>query len=107
MNHLLAPFLWYFVPVGIHERHCESSISWAIQAYKLICLLGVILEKTEKLGFQLVIPLGSKVLATQPDFVAQGIASRLDSLIVGLLLKFLGVVEILLANGHEVLELGR
>ena len=65
------------------------------------------MKKTEKLGFQLAIPLSSEVLATQPDLVARGIASKLDSLIVGSLLKFLGVVEILLANGYEVLELGR
>ena len=47
------------------------------------------------------------MLAIQPDLVARGIALRLDSLIVGSFLKFLGVVEILLANGHEVLELRR
>ena len=53
------------------------------------------------------IPLNLKVLAIQSDLVAQGIASGLDSLIVGSLLKFLGVVEILLANGHEISEFGR
>ena len=47
------------------------------------------------------------MLATQSDFVAWSIALELDPLIVGLLLKFLGIVEILLANGYEVLELGR
>ena len=55
---------------------------------------------TEKLGFQLTIPLSFKVLATQPDFIALGIALRLDSFIVGLLLKLLCVAEILLANGY-------
>ena len=65
------------------------------------------MKRTRKLGFQLAIPLNSEVLATQPNLVAWGIVLRLDSLIVGLLLKFLGVVEILLANGHEVIELGR
>ena len=43
--HLLAPFLWYLVLVIIHERRRKSSTSWAIQTYKLVCLLGVILEK--------------------------------------------------------------
>ena len=47
------------------------------------------------------------MLATQPDFVARGIALKLDFLIVGSLLKFLGVMEILLINGHEISELGR
>ena len=47
------------------------------------------------------------MFATQPDLIAQGIASGLDSLNVGLLLKFLGVVEIQLVIGHEVSELER
>ena len=28
--HSLASFLWYPIPVGIHKKRCESSISWAI-----------------------------------------------------------------------------
>ena len=47
------------------------------------------------------------MLATQPDLVAWGIALRFDPLIMGLLLKFLDIVKILLANGYEVLELER
>ena len=46
--HSLASSLWYPVPEVIHERCCESSISWAIQACKLICLLGIILEKDQE-----------------------------------------------------------
>ena len=46
--HSLAPFLWYLVPAIIHERHCESSISWAIQAYKFVCLSGITLEKDQE-----------------------------------------------------------
>ena len=65
------------------------------------------MKKTKKLGFQLTISLNSKELATQPDLVTQGIALKLDSFIMGLLLKFLGVIEILLVNGHEVLGFGR
>ena len=47
------------------------------------------------------------MFATQLDFAAQDIALELNPLIVGLLLKFLGIVEILLANGHEVSKLRR
>ena len=47
------------------------------------------------------------MLATQLDLVAQGIVLRLDSFIMGLLLKFLGVMEILLANSHEISEFGK
>ena len=43
--HSFALSLWYLVPVKIRERRRESSISWVIQAYKLVCLLGVIIEK--------------------------------------------------------------
>ena len=46
------------------------------------------------------------MLATQPYLVAWGIASWLDTFIVGSLLKLLCVVEVLLANGHQLLELG-
>ena len=62
------------------------------------------MKKTKKLDFQFAILLSSEVPATQPDPVAPGIASRLDSLIMGLVLKFLGVVKILLIYSHKVLE---
>ena len=64
-------------------------------------------KKAKKLGFQLVIPLSFEVFATQPDLVDRDIALRLDFLIVSSLLKFLGIVEILLVNGHEVSKLGK
>ena len=51
--------------------------------------------------------LSLEMLAIQLNLVAQSIALGLDPLIVGLLLKFLGVVEILLAYGHQLLEFGR
>ena len=65
------------------------------------------MKKTKKLGFQLAIPLSFEVLATQPDFVARDIALKLYSLIMDLLLKFLDMVEILLANVYKVLEIER
>ena len=46
--HSLAPSLWYFVPAKIHEKRCESSISWAIWACKLVYLLNVILKKDQE-----------------------------------------------------------
>ena len=46
--HLLGHSLWYFVPVRIHEICCESSISWTIRVYKLICLLDIILKKDQE-----------------------------------------------------------
>ena len=47
----LPPFLWYPILVGIYKKYCKSSISWAIRAYKLICLLGVTLKKDQKTWF--------------------------------------------------------
>ena len=65
------------------------------------------MKKIKKLDFQLVILLNFEIFAIQPDLVAQGIASRLDSLIMGLFLKFLDMVKILLINDHEVSKLRR
>ena len=44
-NHSFAPSLWYLVLVKILERRHKSSISWVIWACKLVCLLGITLEK--------------------------------------------------------------
>ena len=46
--HSLTFCLWYPVPVVIYERHCKSSIFWAIWACKLVCLLDVTLKKNQK-----------------------------------------------------------
>ena len=47
------------------------------------------------------------MFATLTNLVSQSIALRLVPPIVGSFLKFLGTIKILMANGHEVLELGR
>ena len=56
-----------------------------------------------KLSFQFAILLDYELFITQPDFIAWSIALRLYSLIMGLFLKFLGVVDILLVNGYKIL----
>ena len=43
--HSLTPSLWHFVPAAIHERCCKSFITWAIWAYKLVCLSVITFEK--------------------------------------------------------------
>ena len=43
---------------------------------------------------------GLDVFAIQPYFVTEDIASRLNAFIMGLLLKFLSMVEVFLANNH-------
>ena len=45
---------------------------------------------------------GFDVFAIQPNFVIEGVAPRLDAFIKSLLLKLLSVVEVLLANGHQI-----
>ena len=46
--HSLALSSWYSIPVMIYKRHRESSISSTIWACKLVCLLGVTLEKNQE-----------------------------------------------------------
>ena len=50
--HSLALSSWYLVPAAIHEKRRKSSISWVIQAYKLVCLPGIILEKNQETWLQ-------------------------------------------------------
>ena len=61
----------------------------------------------EKFGFQLIILFSFDMFATQINFITQGIVLRLDSFIVNLFLKFLGMIKILLVNGYKVLEFRR
>ena len=45
------------------------------------------------------------MLITQPNLVAWGVALSLDIFVVGLLLKFLSMIEVLLISGYQILEL--
>ena len=45
---------------------------------------------------------GLDVFAIKLNFIARGVALRLDSLIQSLFLEFLGMVEILSANNHQL-----
>ena len=62
------------------------------------------LEWPKELCFQLLVMLDLDILAVQPNFLARGVASRFDFLIVSLFLKFLGIVEIFSANNHQLSE---
>ena len=59
-------------------------------------------ERFKELCFQLPVTLGLDVFAVQPYFVTGGITSRLNAFVVGSLLKFLGMVEVLLAKKHQL-----
>ena len=60
------------------------------------------LERFKELCLQLLVMLGLDVFAVQPYFVIRGIAFRLNTFIVGLLLEFLSVLEVFLANNHQL-----
>ena len=55
-------------------------------------------KRTKEFGFQLSISFGFDVFTIQPNFVIRNIASRLCASIMGLFLKFLGVIEVLTIN---------
>ena len=59
-------------------------------------------KRSKELRLQLPVSFGLDVFAVQPNFITGGIAPRLDAFIVGLLLTFLGMVEVLLANDHQL-----
>ena len=48
--------------------------------------------------------LGLDIFAVQPNFLTGRIALGFDSFIVSPFLKFLGMVEIFLANNHQLSE---
>ena len=47
-----------------------------------------------------------EVFATEPNFIIWDMASKINTFIVSLFLKLLGIVKILLANSHLFLKLG-
>ena len=61
-------------------------------------------EQPKKLCLQLSVMLSLDMFTIQPNFLAKGIASRFDSFIVNLFLKFLCMVEIFLANNYPLSE---
>ena len=62
------------------------------------------LEWPKELCFQLAVPLGLDELAIKPNLFVGGVASWLDSLIVGLFLELLGIVEIFATYNHQFSE---
>ena len=62
------------------------------------------LERPKELCLQLAVLLGIDELAIQPNLLTGDIALRLDSLIVGSFLEFLGMVEIFATYNHQLSE---
>ena len=58
------------------------------------------LKRFQKFRLQLLVLFSFDLFAIQPNFIIKSIASRLDAFIVGLFLKFLSVIEVLLANNY-------
>ena len=60
------------------------------------------LKQSKELCLLLPVLFGLDVFAIQLNIFARSIAPRLDALIVGPLLKFFGMVEVLMANDHQL-----
>ena len=81
-----------------------------LRKLQLVCLFPNGMEDSERLKelcLQLLVAFGLDIFAVQPNFLARGVAPRLDSLIVSSLLKFLGMVEVFSANNHQFSEFCR
>ena len=78
------PFPWQFEFVGLFAYWVQNS------------------KRSKELRLQLPVSFGLDVFAVQPNFITGGIAPRLDAFIVGPFLKFLGMVEVLSANNHQL-----
>ena len=52
------------------------------------------LKRFEELCFKLLVLFDLGIFAVQPNFITRGIAPKLNAFIVGLFLKFLGMVEV-------------
>ena len=59
-------------------------------------------ERPKKLYLQLPVMLCLDVFAVQPNFFARSVAPRLNSFIMSLFLKFLGIMEVLIIHNLQV-----
>ena len=78
-----------------------------LRKFQLVCLLLDRMEHPEgpqEFFLQLPVAFGLDIFVIQPNFLARGIAQRLESLIVSWFLKFLGIVEVFSANNHQLSE---
>ncbi len=63
-------------------------------------------KRSKEFSLEFPILLGFDVFTIQPNFVAQGIASRLCMLVMILLLKLLYILEVLFVDSHQLFKLG-
>ena len=78
-----------------------------LRKLQLICLFPDRMEDSERpkeLCLQLPVAFGLDIFAVQPDFLAGVVTPRFDSFIVSSFLKFLGMVEVFLANNYQFSE---
>ena len=85
------------------ERHCASFTALEVRVCKLVFLLDVKFGTVQRTWLKLPVAFGFDVFIIQPNFVTECVALRLDVFIVGSLLKLLSVMEVLLANVHQIL----
>ena len=76
-----------------------------LRKFQLVRLLSNRIEhpkRPKELCLQLSVAFGLDIFAIQPNFLARGVALRLDSLIMSLFLKFLGMIEVFPAKNHQL-----
>ena len=73
---------------------------WQVEFIDLFVYWMQNLKRFKELCLQLPVLFGLDVFAIQPNFIIGDIASRLNAFIMSLLLKFLSVVQIFLANNY-------
>ena len=102
----LGPSLCYSVPTVIHERCCESSIFWAIRTCRLVYLLDVTLEKDWETWLLICNSawFWGICYSAKRSYPVHSFETWL--LYWSLILKLLCMVEVLLANNHQLSELG-
>ena len=78
-----------------------------LRELQLVCLFPDRMEDSERpkeLCLQLPVAFGLDIFTVQPNFLAGGVASRFDSLIVSSFLEFLGMVDVFSAHNHQFSE---
>ena len=78
----------------------DSLLFRKLQLVRLLLDKMKHLEQPKELCLQLPVPFGLDIFAVQPNFLVKCVTPRLDSLILSLFLRFLGMVEIFPANNH-------
>lgn len=79
----------------------NSPFSKKFKLLKLVYDKIEYLKQPKELYFQVSVLFGLEVFSIQSNFITGDIAPRLNTFIIGTLLKFLGMVEVAPANNYQ------